>query len=65
MKFEVSFKVDITPRQRELLELRFTDALKLMGIEPEGMIVSLCEKPDFIPAVAPATFTQVPTHKYR
>ena len=65
MKFEVSFKVDITPMQKELLELHFANTLKLMGIEPEGMIISLCEKPDFIPAVAPATFTQVSTHKYK
>ena len=52
MNFEVSFKVDIPPMQREFLEFRFTEALKLMGIEPEGMLISLCERPDPIPAIA-------------
>lgn len=59
MRFEVSFKADLTLEKKELLELHFADTLKLMGIEPEDMIISLCEKPDFIPAVGPATYTPV------
>lgn len=34
MKFEINFKADLTPEKKELLELRFEDALKLMGIVP-------------------------------
>lgn len=60
MKFEVSFKVDLTPEQKKLLELHLADTLRLLGIEPEALTITLREKPDFIPAVAPATYTQVP-----
>ncbi len=60
MKFEINFKADLTPEQKELLELHFTDTLKLMGIEPEALTITLREKPDFIPAVEPATYTQMP-----
>jgi hypothetical protein len=30
-----------------------------MGIEPEALTITLREKPDFIPAVWPATYTPV------
>ena len=59
MKFEISFKADLTPEQKELLELHFADTLKLMGINPEDLTITLREKPDFVPAVGPATYTQV------
>ena len=60
MKFEINFKADLTPEQKELLELHFADTLKLMGIKPEALTITLREKPDFLPAVGPATFTGVP-----
>lgn len=60
MKFEINFKADLTPEQKELLDLHFEDTLKLMGIEPENLTITLREKPNFIPAVGPATFTRVP-----
>jgi hypothetical protein len=61
MKFEVSFKTDLTPEQREALDLwKIKYSLKAMGLEPEDLTITLREKPDFIPAVAPATYTQVP-----
>lgn len=60
MKFEISFKADLTPEQKELLDLHFENILKLMGIKPEALTITLREKPDFIPAVWPATFTGVP-----
>ena len=60
MKYEVSFKVDLTPKQQELLELHLEDTLKLLGLAPEDLSITLREKPDFIPAVGPATYTQVP-----
>ncbi len=60
MRYEISFKADLTPDKKEFLELHFTDTLKLMGIEPEALSITLREKPDFIPAVEPATYTQVP-----
>jgi hypothetical protein len=60
MKFEINFKADLTPEQKELLDLHFADTLRLMGIEPEALTITLREKPDFIPAVEPATYTQVP-----
>jgi hypothetical protein len=60
MKFEINFKADLTSEQKELLDLHFKDTLKLMGIEPEDLTITLREKPDFIPAVWPATFTGVP-----
>jgi hypothetical protein len=60
MKFEISFKADLTPEKKELLDLHFENTLKLMGIEPEALTITLREKPDFIPAVWPATFTGVP-----
>ena len=59
MKFEISFKADLTPEKKELLDLHFADILRLMGIEPEALSITLREKPDFIPAVGPATYTQV------
>lgn len=59
MKFEINFKADLTPEKKELLELHLKDTLRLMGIEPEALAITLREKPDFIPAVAPATYTQV------
>ena len=60
MRYEVSFKVDLTPKQQELLKLHLEDTLKLLGLEPEDLFITLREKPDFIPAVAPATYTPVP-----
>jgi hypothetical protein len=60
MKFEINFKADLTPEQKELLDLHLAGTLKLMGIEPEALTITLREKPDFIPAVWPATFTGVP-----
>jgi hypothetical protein len=60
MKFEINFKADLTPEQKELLDLHLAGTLKLMGINPEGLTITLREKPDFIPAVAPATYIQVP-----
>ena len=64
MKFEINFKADLTPEQKKLLDLHFADTLRLMGIEPEDLTITLREKPDFIPAVWPAvwpaTYTQVP-----
>lgn len=52
MKFEINFKADLTPEKKELLDLHFADTLKLMGIEPEALSITLIEKPDPIPAVA-------------
>jgi hypothetical protein len=60
MKFEINFKADLTPEQKKLLDLHLENILKLMGIEPEALTITLREKPDFIPAVWPATFTGVP-----
>jgi hypothetical protein len=60
MKFEINFKADLTLEQKEFLDLHFENTLKLMGIEPEDLTITLREKPDFIPAVGPATFTVVP-----
>lgn len=52
MKFEINFKADLTPEKKELLELHFLGTLKLMGLEPEALSITLREKPDSIPAVA-------------
>lgn len=60
MKFEINFKADLTPEQKELLDLHLAGTLKLMGINPEDLTITLREKPDFIPAVEPATYTLVP-----
>lgn len=60
MKYEISFKADLTPEKKELLELHLEDTLKLLGLEPEDLTIALREKLDFIPAVEPATYTQVP-----
>ena len=60
MKVEINLKADRTPEQKKLLDLHFADTLRLMGIEPEDLTITLREKPDFIPAVWPATYTQVP-----
>ena len=51
MKYEVSFKVDLTPKQQELLELHLEDTLKLLGLVPEDLSITLREKPDPIPAI--------------
>lgn len=50
MKFEINFKADLTPEKKELLELHFADTLKLMGIEPENLTITLREKPEPLPA---------------
>lgn len=60
MKFEINFKADLTPEKKELLDRHLENTLKLIGIEPEDLTITLREKPDFIPAVGPATFTGVP-----
>lgn len=52
MKFEINFRADLTSEQKELLDLHFANTLKLMGIEPEALSITLREKPDPIPAVA-------------
>lgn len=58
MKFEINFRADLTPEKKELLDLHLEDILKrMMGIKPEALTITLREKPDFIPAVGPATFT--------
>ena len=59
MRFEINFKADLTPEQKELLDLHLASTLKLMGINPEDLTITLREKPDFIPAVGPATYTPV------
>ena len=60
MKFEINFKADLTPEKKELLDLHLENTLKLMGLVPEDLTITLRGKPDFIPAVGPATFTGVP-----
>jgi hypothetical protein len=60
MKFEINFRADLTPDKKELLDRHLENTLKLMGIQPEALTITLREKPDFIPAVEPATFTGVP-----
>ncbi len=57
MKFEISFKADLTPEQKELLDLHFEDTLKLMGLVPEDLTITLREKPDPVPAIS---ITEVP-----
>ncbi len=52
MKYEISFKADLTPEKKEFLELHLEDTLKLLGLDPEALAISLREKPDPIPAVA-------------
>ena len=53
MKFEINFRTDLTPEKKEFLDLHFADTLRLMGIEPEALTITLREKPDFIiPLVA-------------
>ena len=59
MRFEINFKADLTPEQKKLLDLHLASTLKLMGINPEDLTITLREKHDFIPAVGPATYTQV------
>ncbi len=53
MKFEINFKADLTPEKKELLDLHFADTLRLMGIEPEALSITLREKPEPIPAIPP------------
>lgn len=53
MKFEVSFKVDLTPEQRSVLNIwNIKHSLKAIGLEPEDFIISLKESPDPIPAIS-------------
>lgn len=52
MKYEVSFKVDLTPEQRNVLDIwNIKHSLKAMGLEPEDFNIALREKPDPIPAI--------------
>ncbi len=50
MTYEISFKADLTPEKKEFLELHLEDALKLLGLEPEALFITLREKPDPLPA---------------
>ena len=50
MKYEISFKADLTPEQKELLELHLAGVLKIMGLVSEELSITLREKPDPIPA---------------
>ena len=59
MTFEVSFKVDINPAQRETLEDYIKHSLTQLGLEPKDLIIVLREQPDFIPAVPAATYTKI------
>lgn len=59
MKYGVSFKVDIAPEQRDLLESKIKQTLESMGLEPESLFIVLREQPDFTSAVAPANYTWV------
>ena len=59
MKYGVSFKVDIAPEQRDLLESKIKQTLESMGLEPKSLFIVLREQPDFISAVAPANYTWV------
>lgn len=58
MRYEISFKADLTPEKKELLELHLEDTLKLMGLEPEALSIALREKPDPISAIPPAKLTE-------
>lgn len=58
MKFEISFKADLTPEQKELLDLNFADTLRIMGIEPEALSITLREKTDPVPAISIAEATR-------
>ena len=59
MKYGVSFKVDIAPEQRDLLESKIKQTLESMGLESESLFIVLREQSDFISAVAPANYTWV------
>ncbi len=50
MRYEISFKADLTPEKKEFLELHLEDTLKLLGLEPEALSISLREQPDPLPA---------------
>jgi hypothetical protein len=51
MKFEVSFKTELTPEQREALDIwNIKYSLKALGLEPEDFIIALKEKLDPKPA---------------
>jgi len=57
MKFEVSFKADLTPEQRNVLDIwNLKMALKAVGLEPEDLEIVLKEKPDPIPAIPCAAY---------
>ena len=59
MKYGVSFKVDIAPEQRDLLESKIKHTLESMGLEPESLFIVVREQLDFTSAVAPANYTWV------
>jgi hypothetical protein len=45
MKFEITFKADLTPEQEELLELHFVNTLRIMGIKAEDLTITQVETP--------------------
>ncbi len=51
VRYEISFMADLTQEKKEFLELHLEDTLKLLGLEPEALSISLREKPDPLPAV--------------
>ena len=59
MTFEVSFKVDINPVNRETFENSIKHYLAQQGLEPKDLTIVLREQPDFIPAVHAATYTKI------
>lgn len=57
MEYRVSFNVDVTTYQRDLLEAKIKQALGSIGLVPEDLFVTVKWQQDFIPAVPPAGYS--------
>lgn len=51
MEYRVSFNIDVTTYQRDLLEAKIKQVLESSGLEPEDLLVTIKWQQDFIPAV--------------
>lgn len=58
MEYRVSFNVDVTTYQRDLLEAKIKQALGSIGLKPEDLFVTVKWPQDFIPAVSSTGYSE-------
>lgn len=57
MEYRVSFNVDVTTYQSDILKAKINQVLENIGLKPEDLLVTIKWQQDFIPAVSPAGYS--------